>query len=778
VTDLEVVDTRIRDSALIWREAFASVIWVRADGTKVPGVAWKPYRETWAEPDQLEAWFPPGTPRGVGILTGTVARIEMLECEAEAVRRGFIERIRDLLVERGRADIWELLAGTYVEVSPSGGIHWYYRVDGTVKPNTKLASRPATPAELQLEPLKTTIVLVETRGTGGYSVVAPSGGKVHKTGRPWVARDDRTPFDMVELTEDQVDQVHAVCRLVDEMPTPAPKPAREIPTRNGVVPAALPRTGSVGGDYCAAHRLEDLLTERGWTCTGGNGSSPGTQWRKPGSDGPGHHATLGLVPGVDRVKVFSTAAPVPESGPGTSYDAFGFVVHSDYAGDFSRAARELAATGRYGVQTKAAGTRQTAGGPVGDAAHDTRRDEQESAPVTDNPDAAVIPIERARKSDDIPPPPEPPESDIPGNLWAPVDLTEILAGDFEPERATLLERDDGQCLLYPARVHSMHGESESGKSMMAQKSGATEIEAGHDVLYLDYESDARSVVARLIALGASREKIGRHLFYLNPDVAPGVDPAGLALLLARRYTLAVIDGVTDALCISGHSGLSNEDVTLWLLQLPKRIAKATGAAVIMVDHVVKNPESQGRFAIGGQAKMAGLTGAAYTVDVKSPLGRGLVGMLTLRIGKDRPGGVRPSCGSYRKTDRTQLAAVVTFDATDPEHIVVTVGAPGAESGEAGTGAWRPTALMERVSDAIAAATGPVTYTHIRDRVSGKREHVRTATDALIAEGYVTTADGMRGAVLHSNHHRYWQAKDPESDRFAEGARSTGPESDS
>ncbi|NEK47264.1 hypothetical protein GR250_39010, partial [Rhizobium leguminosarum] len=54
------------------------------------------------------------------------------------------------------------------------------------------------------------------------------------------------------------------------------------------------------------------------------------------------------------------------------------------------------------------------------------------------------------------------------STWEPVDLSAILSGDYVAPRPTLLTRDDGVSLLYPGLTHSVHGESESGKSMVLQ----------------------------------------------------------------------------------------------------------------------------------------------------------------------------------------------------------------------------------------------------------------------------------------------------------------------
>ena len=62
--------------------------------------------------------------------------------------------------------------------------------------------------------------------------------------------------------------------------------------------------------------------------------------------------------------------------------------------------------------------------------------------------------------------------------------------------------------------------------------------------------------------------------------------------------------------------------------------------------------------------------------------------------------------------------------------------------------FRPTVLMERVSQALAVAGAPLSSKQLEERVTGKASGVRLAVAALVADGNVTTTDGPRGAVLH------------------------------
>ncbi len=198
--------------------------------------------------------------------------------------------------------------------------------------------------------------------------------------------------------------------------------------------------------------------------------------------------------------------------------------------------------------------------------------------------------------------------------------------------------------------------------------------------------------------------IGEHFHYVRPGANPllvASEGAAWHQLLAGSYALVVIDGVTDALTMFGHATKDNDGITAFSRDVPRRLADQTGAAVVLVDHVTKDNDSRGRFAIGGQAKMNALTGAAYTVDVAEPLGRGLRGVIVLKVAKDRPGSVRAWCGDFRRGNRTQEAARVIIDSRDPESSAVTIQAPLA--GGEGPRAFRPTGLMEKASMLIEEA---------------------------------------------------------------------------
>ena len=149
------------------------------------------------------------------------------------------------------------------------------------------------------------------------------------------------------------------------------------------------------------------------------------------------------------------------------------------------------------------------------------------------------------------------------------------------------------------------------------------------------------MIRRLNALGAHDTDLVDGLAYLRPatpfTVEAGASFAGLAA--DNRPTLVVVDGVTEAMALHGLNSYENGDVARWWPQIPRLFAR-TGAAVVLVDHVVKDRETRGRWALGAGHKMAAIDGAAFTFDLTRPFAREAVGTARITISKDRPGHLR------------------------------------------------------------------------------------------------------------------------------------------
>jgi hypothetical protein len=335
------------------------------------------------------------------------------------------------------------------------------------------------------------------------------------------------------------------------------------------------------------------------------------------------------------------------------------------------------------------------------------------------------------------------------DTWKRIDLSDHMNGTATPVVATMFARTDGLNLLYPGRTHSIFGESESGKSLIALAAAVREIMNGHPVLYIDYEDDEQTTAERLRMFGATPAAVNAHFDYRRPESRPADDDLSWTELLAPdRYTLAIIDGVTAALATFGTSSKDNDEVATWWQQLPERIARQTGAAVVMIDHVTKDKDSRGRFPIGAQTKMSSISGAAYIVETTGePIGLGKVGALVMYVAKDRPGQVRRGCDNYNAGNRTHRVGTITVDSsTSRTEITIEAG---------GTAATDPTAdkrngtLLEaistRVEDEIRdrAAAGHKTTTFSRNWIKTNVKGARNATkleaiELLTAEGYFTS----------------------------------------
>jgi hypothetical protein len=350
------------------------------------------------------------------------------------------------------------------------------------------------------------------------------------------------------------------------------------------------------------------------------------------------------------------------------------------------------------------------------------------------------------------------------STWLPVDLGPILDGTYVPELPTIARRSDGLGLFYPGRTHSIYGPSESGKSLVAQAVAVEVLQDGGTVLYLDFESDGASIVQRLRSLGAPDSAI-RRLTYVRPDSGlVGVHWTAYQAILEQTFTLAIIDGVTEAMALvrSDSHGTPEEGASVFDRRLPRLIATRTGAAVIAIDHVVKDTVSQGRHAIGSVHKLNALTGAAFRAQATTLPGKGRKGAVDLQVTKDRPGSLRPTCGPMGQ-HQSQLAATFHFDSTSEDGpTTVRVEAPSAEGEE--RAAFRPTVLMERASRHLEDATGPVSRVVILSDIGGKRDYGIAALDVLVTEGYVHRE--RRGqALLHTSIRAYRQVEDALSDCY-------------
>lgn len=313
--------------ALPWSRGGFSVIPILPDGTKRPSVRWSDYMKRHMDAVELDRWWGGGSDYGVAVICGTVSgNAEMLELEAAATDADSLRLIAQECRNRGIEATWDALslAPGYSEWTPSGGLHMIYRItDHEVPGNEKIA---------QAQDGKT---LVETRGEGGYTIVAPTAGRCHPSGESWETVAG-VQGEVLVVTWEQRCALHAAIRAVLHK-----LPEREVHVPS---PSIVPTGGMRPGDaFNATASWHDILTPHRWTVFGRRGRE--ILWTRPDKDTrDGHSATTGHSASGDRMYVFSSSAGLPTEEPLSKLYVY---AHYNHGGDMRSAVKQLARDG-YG----------------------------------------------------------------------------------------------------------------------------------------------------------------------------------------------------------------------------------------------------------------------------------------------------------------------------------------------------------------------------------------------------------------------------------------------
>jgi Bifunctional DNA primase/polymerase, N-terminal len=313
------------------------------DGVKRPDLsAWEEFEHSHVNDIQVSRWW--GSHTGWGAVCGTISggkpgcSLCCLDFDDDEV----YQRYRQAAADAGLAEILERAEAGYLDLSPGGGRHVLARVPGEW-PTTKLAERPAVDAEgnpvlvpgTNRQKIKT---LIETKCEGGFVILAPSYGRVHPTGKPYVQL--RGGLDTIaEITPEEWQALCDLAFSFDESPIPpAEKPARAKKRAGaGAAGDVLP-----GEDFAARTNWDDQLRDEGWTKVFTRGDV--TYYRRP-DKGIGVSASLNYG-GSDTFYCWSTSTNLE---PRKSYSKFGFYAKVKHGGDFSKAAKALYAEG-YGTR--------------------------------------------------------------------------------------------------------------------------------------------------------------------------------------------------------------------------------------------------------------------------------------------------------------------------------------------------------------------------------------------------------------------------------------------
>jgi hypothetical protein len=297
-----------------WARAAGISVWPpRQDGTKAPDGAWKSGQAVAADKAQIDTWYAEGR-TGVGWITGAVSGgLEVLDFDDRSVWSEYQRLCRDA----GLEGLLERVAAGYLEHSPNGA-HLAYRCSD-IGGNQKLAKRADQKS------------LIETRGEGGYIIVAPSHGSVNARGV--YALQSGGPESIVTVTPPERRALFDVARIFDE--ATAPTETRKA-SRGDNRP---------GDDFNARASWEEVLEPHGWVRVFARMGI--TSWRRPGKD-KGISATTNYA-NSDLLYVFSTSTAFDAERGYSKFSAYGVLNHG---GDFSAAAHALSLQG-YGIEIPA-----------------------------------------------------------------------------------------------------------------------------------------------------------------------------------------------------------------------------------------------------------------------------------------------------------------------------------------------------------------------------------------------------------------------------------------
>ena len=679
---------------------------------KAPLGAWKHYQSNLPTVAELKKMFLDTPQQGIGVIAGAVSsNLECLEIEGRASDAGMLSQVNRILHESGHGELWETIMNGYCERSPSGGMHWFYKISGAPVPsNTKLARDESGE------------VLAETRSEGGFMITAPSASHTSGSEQPYELLNGSIET-IPTITWEQREIIASAFRQLDHhsnAPARFEQVVNQSSNHSQTHPEPVVNVPSdqsrAGDDFDAKTSWDELLTGYGWTR--GTTRDGTTEWTRPNkSPADGMSATTDHIDG--RMYVFSTSTPLPNGQPLKKWHVYAFMEHG---GDFSAAARQLRADG-FGSNVPAL-----------------------------NQFSALPAI-----------PPQGGQADEPATAdsWLPIDWDVVMDENREPKMPTMLMRNDGVALLYPNSYNGIFGESESGKSMVAAYLISERIKRFNETcLILDYERDANEWRDRLKLFRCTDEQIRRNLIYIHPDTTP--TESFWQFLKTKQIQLCVIDSFSGAMATFGGDSNSNDACWQFTHALPYKVIKHTGACVLIIDHQNKNADTRGRFATGSQAKIATITGAYYEASMTEPMGIGLRGSVRLKVSKDAAGGALKQHTGIEKPKRLFEMSNIVFDSTDPEKgIQVEVLPPS------GIQSNRPTTLMEQTSQILEQHPDGLTQNRLYQELGKSRGNaaIERAWNLLAAENYIREQQGANNSITRYSVKPYRQVSDPQSDRF-------------
>lgn len=324
--------------------------------------------------------------------------------------------------------------------------------------------------------------------------------------------------------------------------------------------------------------------------------------------------------------------------------------------------------------------------------------------------------------------------------WQPIDL---IANDLDPPPPPTISG-----LVYPGRRHVFSGEPEALKSWAALILCAEQIAQHQTVMYVDFEMGQQETLSRLRAVGLTDEQIQQHVIYLEPDepfTDIRIETEVAAMIDARHVTLVIIDAFTGALQTHGLKPNESIDIETFYRRVADPL-RQHGAGIVILDHLAKDPATRGKFSIGSERKV-GACEVHLGFDVITPFGRGRIGRAKITVHKDRPGYMpRPKLGELELSSDA-VTGRITWRIE-------------RATGDEDPRDFRPTILMQRISEHLEEQPEPVSKHSVELAIKGAANGVRIAIGTLLRERYIEHIPGPRGAHLLASVMPYREASDP------------------
>lgn len=255
--------------------------------------------------------------KGMGLVCGAVSgNLEAIDFDLKYDNTG-------TLMARYKSEVGEtcpgLLKRLLIQKTPSGGYHFIYRCE-KISGNQKLAQRRAD--EQEQKNGDKIMVLIETRGEGGYIGIAPSEGYSFVLGNI-----DNVPVISVEERDVLINVAQSFNEVFKE--------SVYVPQRT-----AMSSTESPLDDYNERGDILALLMKNGWTISGQKG--PKTLLKRPGQTTAAHSGNWD----ADK-KWFSVFSTSTEFDAQTAYKPASVFCQLECGGDWTTAVKRLLEEG-YG----------------------------------------------------------------------------------------------------------------------------------------------------------------------------------------------------------------------------------------------------------------------------------------------------------------------------------------------------------------------------------------------------------------------------------------------